>query len=62
MALSPWQPYAFLGSLFNNPHSGHIVFDIVIEKEWYNPSRTFFNGRSDSLEQVTWALEIQKQK
>ena len=62
LAFVPWLPHAFPGSLFTNPLWVHVAFERSTNGGWHNPSGTFSDGWGDSLEQVAWVLETQRQE
>ena len=50
------------GSWFINSLCAHIVFKISTDGEWYISSRTSYDGRGGSLEQVARVPATQRQE
>ena len=62
MALSPWLPRAFSGSLFFNTLYAYVVFERSTDGVCHILSRVSSDFRDESLEQVAWLLATQRQE
>ena len=60
MALVPWLPHAFLGSLFINFLSANVLFERSTNGEWLNSSGTSSDVWSGSLNQVACNSKTRK--